>query len=72
MANGTQPPLSAAGMQLGLGSLLGQQTQDETDELRRRRQLMAGGPAADLAATGYGGRAALASPLGQYFGLGRV
>jgi hypothetical protein len=52
--------------QLGLGDLLRAQTEDQTDELRRRRLAQMGRP--DLAG-GIGGRAALASPLGM-FGLG--
>jgi hypothetical protein len=63
-------PLSPAGQQLfgdmpGLGSMLGQQTADQAEELRRRRQLMSGGAFTDLAAAGYGNRAALASPAGS-------
>jgi hypothetical protein len=56
-------PVSAAGQQLGLGSLLADQVSDQTDELLRKRLAQMAG--------GNGGRAALASPVGQYFGLGR-
>jgi hypothetical protein len=60
VAPGTAPP--------GLGDLLKDQAQEETDELRKKRlqqmQQMAGSPMAA------GTRAAMASPLGQYFGLG--
>jgi hypothetical protein len=54
-------------MQLGLGDLLRDQAQTETEELRRKRQLQAQGRP-DLTA-GAGARAALSSPLGM-FGLG--
>jgi hypothetical protein len=70
MAMPRTPPISAAGQQLGLGSLLADQVSTETDELRRKRLAQMAGRA-DLAG-GNGGRAALASPIGQYFGLGRV
>jgi hypothetical protein len=68
MANGIG--LSPAGTQLGLGELLRGQVADETDELRRKRLAQMAGRL-DFAG-GNGGRAALASPLGQYFGLGRI
>jgi hypothetical protein len=51
---------------LGLGDLLKNQTEQETEELRRKRlqqMQMAGSPAAA------GTRAAMASPMGQYLGL---
>jgi hypothetical protein len=60
----------APGAAPGLGDLLRNQTQDETDELRKKRlqqmQQMGGSPVAA------GTRAAIASPLGQYLGLGSV
>ena len=66
MAMPQTPPLSAAGQQLGLGSLLADQVSNETDEIRKRRlaALQAGGGMG----LGLGDRAALASPISSLFG----
>jgi hypothetical protein len=56
MARSGLMPIGAAASDLGLGDMLGQQVQDETDEQRRKRlqqlrdqQML--GPAGSLAAT---------------------
>jgi hypothetical protein len=68
MAMPRTPPISAAGQQLGLGSLLADQVSTETDELRRKRLAeMAGRPlGTDL---GYGSASVIGGPLN---GFGRL